>query len=193
MVGGGVGIMEKTFRRYFKIPWYFLLLLLALLAVLAVANLSMLFGLVRPLQEGKGEESVSEWREGGGSEMWDMFAVRITPNKAVLSIEGDKQFNVSVHALYWAPFTDEPRAFLFRLYDKRIDFWGVIQEAELVSEKTFVANKSRDELDYDILFDFTVTLKIGGAHLYEVVGTQFPNATNLHWDCIVNFSMNISR
>lgn len=65
---------------------------------------------------------------------------------------------------------------------------------KLVGEKTVVANKSQNELDYAIpAFNFTVTLDNieAGIHLYTVVGDIWPNVTLAYWDCIATFAINL--
>lgn len=170
-----------------------LVLLLVLLAISLAINVTFYFEVIRPLEEQEsGQKTGAEWIGGIASEMWDAFSIRLTPNRAVLSLESDRKFNVSVKGLYWAPFDFGPRPFYFKIYDRRMDYpWTIPDEPELLDEETVSANKSKDELDYVILFNFTVLLDARGIHFYTIVGASWPNVTLDHWDCIATFALNI--
>jgi hypothetical protein len=169
-----------------------LVLLLVSLAMSTGLNAYLLFVVIKPSQEGRGEEETYAWIVGYGSYMWD-FSIKI-PNRAVFYSDG-RQFNVSVKASYWAPFDFGPRPFYFKIYDKIIYKGTPLDEPpKLIGEKTVIANKSKDELQYQILiFNFTVTLDENSReiHLYRVVGDIWSNVTLTHWDCIASFAINI--
>lgn len=184
--------MEKGMIRFFKIQWYIPVLLLVLLGMSTGLNAYLLLGIIKPSQEGRGGEETYAWIVGYGSYMWDL-SIKI-PNRAVFYSD-DRQFNVSVKASYWAPLDFGPRPFYFKIYDKIIYKGIPVDEApKLVGEKTVIANKSKDELHYQIfIFNFTVTLdeSARGIHLYSVVGDTWSNVTLTHWDCIAAFAINI--
>jgi hypothetical protein len=157
-------------------------------------NAYLFFWVIKPSQERRGEEETYAWIHGFGSEMWDMFSIKLTPNKAVFYL-GNCQFNVSVKAFYWAPFESGTRPFYFKIYDEII-YKGILpvdEPPKLVGEKTVIAYKSKDELDYEIpIFNFTVTLDMRerGIHLYSVVGAPWQNVTLTRWDCMATFAIN---
>lgn len=55
------------------------------------------------------------WIEGIVGGMWNDFSIGLIPNKAVLSLENDQKFIISVKGSYWAPFDFGPRPFYFAL------------------------------------------------------------------------------
>lgn len=186
--------MEKRNVRSFKIQWYILVLLLVLLAISLAMNVTFYFGVIRPLEEREsGQETGAEWIGGHVGGMWNDFSIGLTPNRAVLSLESDRKFNVSVKGSYWAPFDFEPRPFYFKIYDRSTDYKGTIpdDEPKLLNEETVFASKSKDELDYVILANFTVLLDTGGTHIYTIVGATWPDVTLDRWDCIATFALNI--
>jgi len=165
-----------------------LVLLLVLLAMSIGLNVYLFFGVIKPLQQGRGEEETHTLTSGFASEMWDEFSVELTPNRAVLYRSSDRQFKVSVTASYWAPFDYGPRPFYFKIYDTSARALA----PKLVGEKTVIANKSKDEMDYEIpIFNFTVTLDVGGLHLYSIVGAAWPDITLTNCDCMATFAINI--
>lgn len=176
----------------FKIRWIILVLLLVSLATSMASNVYLYFVVIRSLQEYKGGEETYAWIAGSGSYMWD-FSIKI-PNRAVFYSE-NRQFNVSVKALYWAPFDFGPHPFYFKIYDKLI-YKGTLpvdEPPKLVGEKTVIADKSKDEMHYQIpIFNFTVTLDVSvrGIHLFSVVGDAHNNVSLTHWDCMATFAVN---
>lgn len=170
-----------------------IVLLLVLLAMSIGVNAYLFFGVIKPLQEGRGEEETCTLPSGVASQMWDEFSVELTPNRAVLSLESDRKFNVSIKGSYWAPFDYGPRPFYFKIYNRSTDYKGAItsDEPELLIEETVFANKPKDELNYIILAHFTVILDTGGTHIYTIIGAAWSNVTLDHWDCIATFALNI--
>jgi hypothetical protein len=150
-----------------KVVWTILVLLLCSLSISLGFNIYLFSEMGH---EGWGDK-------GDFSQMWDVFSIRITPDRAVLSVTYDRYFNVSVTALYWAPFQSEPRTFNFKISDEYSN------PPTLVDEKNVTVDKTKDELDYQMLFNFTVNLNIGGAHLYTVEGDG----------CWVEFAVNIGE
>lgn len=179
-------------KRYFN-QRNILILLLVLLAISLAMNVTFYFWVIRPLKERESEqETGAEWIGGVASEMWDAFSIKLTPNRAVLSLESDRKFNVSVKGLRWAPYDFGSRPFYFKIYNRRIDYpWTIPDEPELLDEETVSASKSKDELDYVIFFNFTVLLDKGGTHIYTIVGATWPDVTLDRWDCIATFALNI--
>jgi len=167
--------------------------LLILLSLLGVLNVYLSFLVIKLSQERINGEQVGAWIRGTASYMCE-FAVKLTPNKAVFNHEDG--LNISVKASYWAPFDSGSRPFYFKVYDK-IAYSGSLtidDSPKLVVEKTVVASKSKNELDYTIpAFNFTVTLNNveTGIHLYTVVGDIWPNVTLAYWDCIATFAINL--
>jgi len=156
---------------------------LSILLIMSIGlNVYLFFEVTKPLQGGKsGEES--SWIRGFGHAMWDEFKIKLTPNKAVFSYPADRQLNVSVRALYWAPFESGSRPFSFQISEEEIIGHAITtdEEPRVIGEKTIIANKSKDEMDYEILFNFTVTFHVGGIYLYRVGGDG----------CIATFAINV--
>jgi len=184
-------------KKFFKIQRNIIVLLLVSLAMSIGLNVYLFLGVIKPLQEGRVGEEIHGWIRGRcGSQMWDMFSVKLTPNRVVLSYSSDRQFNVSVKGEYWAPFEFGSRTFYFKIYDKHVkSIWdGVIpadEPSKLVGEKTVIANKSRDEMYYIPVFNFTVTLDVGGIHVYSIVGATWSGVSLTSWDCIATFAVNV--
>lgn len=171
-----------------------LVLLLFLLVISTGLNVYLFFVVINPMQEGKDGEETYAWIGGWGSFMWD-FSIKLTPNRAVFSSE-NHQFNVSVKASYWAPFNFGPHPFYFKIYDKLIykATLPIDEPPKLAGEKTITANKSKDELHYEIpVFNFTVTLDLNelGIHLFTVVGDIYQNVSLTQWDCAATFAVNL--
>jgi hypothetical protein len=153
-------------------------------------NAYLFFGVITTKQKEKSEEE-SSWINGFGSEMWDLISAKLFPSKAVYNLYGDQQFNVTVRNLYWAPFDSGPRDFYFKIYDQSIDFFTVSTESPiLVGERNITVYKSNDEMDYDILFNCTVTLR-PGIHLYRIVGASWPTIDFTHYDCAIAFAITV--
>jgi hypothetical protein len=158
-----------------KVVWTILVVLLCSLSVSLGFNIYLFSKMGHENWGHKDETSLPI--EGHFSQMWDAFSIRITPDRAVLSVTYDRYFNVSVTALYWAPFQSEPRTFNFKISDE------YSKPPTVVDEKNVTVDKTKDELDYQILLNFTVNLIVGGAHLYTVDGDG----------CWVEFALNIGE
>jgi hypothetical protein len=166
--------------KHSKIMLTSIIILLASLSVSVGLNI-YLFAEVSKGGEGVGE--ASRPIRGHFSDMWDAFSIRIAPDRAVLSLRQDERFNISVTALRWAPYASEPRTFYFKIYDEHSE------PPRLLDEKNVTVDKSKDDLDYAILFDFTVNLDVRGTLVYTIVGGISPSNP----DCEVSFAMNIGE
>lgn len=182
-------------ERFFTQKSTFVLLLVSLTMSIGL-NVYLFFEVIKQSQEGRGGDENYAWIEGYGSYMWD-FSIKLAPNRAVF-YPSNRRFNVSVKASYWAPFDFGPRPFYFKIYEKLIYIVNIPagDPPKLVGEKTVIANKSKEEMHYEIpIFNFTVTLNgmEPGIYLFSVVGDARTNVTLIDYDCIATFTINFSR
>jgi hypothetical protein len=189
----GVEIMTKRVMLSLTIPRYAFGILVGVLVISVGMNFYLFFGRVKPFDEGHDKEATPGWVDTHFGGMWNDFSVGLTPNRAVLSLEGDREFSVTIKGSYWAPFDFGSRPFYFNIYDIKTDYRGSLDaDPKLLDEETVLAEKSKNELNYVIpASNFTIFLDAGGTDLYIIVGAAWPDVTLSHWDCIATFALNV--
>ena len=134
----------KHVKRFFKIQRNIIVLLLVLLAMSMVANLY--FGVIRPLQEGKGEEKIGVWTENGGVIIFrniqgGMGSMSVFISRGLIVPPGHK-FNVSIGVKLWEPYIGSATYnFSFKIYKRTLD--SEYLETAMI-EKTVVVRKDKD-------------------------------------------------
>lgn len=131
-------------KRFFKIQRNIIVLLLILLAMSMVANLY--FGVIRPLQEGKGEEEIGVWTEDGSIIIFrniqgGMGTMSVFMSRGLIVPPGHK-FNVSVGVKLWETYIGSATYnFSFKIFNRTLD--SKYLESAMV-EKTVVVHKDKD-------------------------------------------------
>lgn len=131
-----------------------------------VANLY--FGVIRPLQESKGENGA--WTENGGVTIfrkYPMGSTSVSISRGLL-VGPEQKFNVSVSVKLWEPYIGSATYnFSFKIYNRTLD--GEYTETHMV-EKTAVIHKDKDTLYiYASSGDLTVTVpSTRGIYIYKV-------------------------
>jgi len=173
-----------------KISLKVVLLLLTLLAISVSLNVCLFFAVIGA-PRGEAEAGTS-WIYSNVGDRMIILAIKLARDRVFYST--NEQFNVSVTASCWAPFSSGTGVLYFKLYDKRIYYQGSFDGSpKLLEEKTLIVNKTQAEMYYEVpVFNFTITPDRweSGTHLYSIVVATQPNVSLDNWRSMAAFAVN---